>query len=425
VPRHDEELTVDETTPTLTGDFTVAFWLDVPADRAGAAGGLARMFDPTTRTGFHLSAISAGGGYNGPGDELRLSFGIDSGTQPQWRDYGRPSPTSNYVSNSLTVFDGFLHAATTDAPTVADRAHVYRCHGERQWEDLGQLGGGTAHGVGPLVVHQGALYAGTWNIDWTRVDTEDLAPCRVYRYERPGHWEDCGQPGASRRLYSLASYRGDLYVAGDDRTVQVYSGDQTWERVGTLPSHAHPMTVYDGSLVLGTLNPASVWTFDGTTWTDLGNPLGGEEYCDQIHTLDDIDGVLHLGTWPYGKVVRRDAGAAAGGAASGASTIRPGGHRLRRPGPMTLAQMALAQMTLPRMALARLALPSPSVTVGSGAGSPASPSTRVSCSRRRGAAPVPRRRTCRHSWNGPRPAHWRHRTCSRSERSRRSPQRPR
>jgi Concanavalin A-like lectin/glucanases superfamily len=301
---------VDGTPLTFADDFTVALWLDVPSDRAGSAGGLARMFDATTRSGFNLGTVSAAGGYDGPGDELRLSFGIDSASQPRWLDYGRPSPTSNYVSNSLTVFDGHLHAATTDAPAVADRAHVYRCHGERQWEDLGQLGAGAAHGVGPLVVHQGALYAATWNIDWTRVETENLEPCRVYRYERPGKWEDCGQPGAARRLYSLASYGGDLYVAGDDRTLQVYAGDRTWEPVRTLPSHAHPMTVHDGSLVLGTLNPASVWTFDGTTWTDLGNPLGGEEHCDQIHTLDGIDGALHLGTWPFGTVVRRDAGSA-------------------------------------------------------------------------------------------------------------------
>ena len=90
----------------LDGDFTLSLWVEVPADRAGAAGGLAAKFDPVSRTGFNLSAISSAGGYNGPGDELRLSFGIDAGTEPRWFDRGRPSPTSNYVSNSLTVFDG-------------------------------------------------------------------------------------------------------------------------------------------------------------------------------------------------------------------------------------------------------------------------------------------------------------------------------
>ncbi|MEQ7009747.1 LamG-like jellyroll fold domain-containing protein [Actinopolymorpha sp. B17G11] len=285
-------------------DFTVALWLVVPADRPGSAGGLATTFDPTSRTGFNLGVISSAGGYNGPGDELRVSFGIDAGTDPRWIDCGRPSPSSNLISNSLTVFDGHLHAASTDAPAVADWAHVYRHHGGKEWEDLGQVGKGAAHGVGPLIVHCGSLYAATWNYDWTRVDTEDLTPCRVYRYEGPGRWEDCGQPGASRRLYSLASYRGDLYVAGDDCSVHVYRGDRTWEKVRSFASHAHPMTVHDGSLVLATLNPATVWTYDGTTWTDLGNPLGDEEHCNQIHTLDQFDEALHLGSWPLGKVVR-------------------------------------------------------------------------------------------------------------------------
>jgi hypothetical protein len=290
----------------LDADFTVAAWLTVPADRAGSAGELATTFEPATRTGFTLGLVSSAGGYNGPSDELRVSFGIDAGTEPQWLDCGRPSPTSNLVSNSLTVFDGHLHAATTDAPAVADWAHVYRHHGGTDWEDLGQLGNGTAHGVGPLIVHRGDLYAATWTYDWTRVTTEDLAPCHVYRYDGPGRWEDCGQPGASRRLFSLASFRGDLYVVGDDRGVHVYRGNQTWEKVRSFVSHAHPMTVHDGSLLLATLNPAAVWTFDGRTWTDLGNPLGDEEQCNQVHTLDGFDGGLHLGTWPHGKVVRRD-----------------------------------------------------------------------------------------------------------------------
>ena len=92
----------------LDRDFTISLRAEVPADRAGAAGGLASKFDPATRTGFNLSAISSAGGYNGPGDELRISFGIDAGSEPRWFDRGRPSPTSNYVSNSLTVFDGSL-----------------------------------------------------------------------------------------------------------------------------------------------------------------------------------------------------------------------------------------------------------------------------------------------------------------------------
>ena len=75
-----------EAAQRLDGDFTVSLSLEVPADRAGAAGGLVSKFDPATRRGFNLSAISSAGGYNGPGDELRISFGIDAGSEPRWFD---------------------------------------------------------------------------------------------------------------------------------------------------------------------------------------------------------------------------------------------------------------------------------------------------------------------------------------------------
>jgi hypothetical protein len=291
----------------LDGDFTLSLRVDIPPDRAGAAGGLAAKFDPVTRTGFNLSTISSAGGYNGPGDELRVSFGIDAGTEPRWLDRGRPSPTSNYVSNSLTVFDGALHAATSDAPHAPDRAHVYRHVGETGWDDLGQVGREGAHGVGPLIVHRDDLFAATWNYDWTRVHEQELAACRVYRYEAPRRWEDCGRPGDSRRIFSLASYRGDLLAMGDDSTVHAYRGGGAWERVARFDTFAHPATVHDGRLVLGMLQPATVHAFDGTAWEDLGNPLGDPSRCDEIHTLATYRGSLHVGTWPLGRVARWDA----------------------------------------------------------------------------------------------------------------------
>ena len=50
----------------------------------------------------------------------------------------------------------------------------------------------------------------TWTYDWTRVTYHALAPCRVYRFDSPGQWVDCGQPGNSKRIFAMASYDGDL-----------------------------------------------------------------------------------------------------------------------------------------------------------------------------------------------------------------------
>jgi prepilin-type processing-associated H-X9-DG protein len=157
-----------------------------------------------------------------------------------------------------------------------------------------------------MVVHRGALFAATWNYDWTRVHSQDLQPCRVYRYDGPGKWEDCGQPGASRRLFSLASFRGDLYVVGADSTIHKYRGGTSWEKVHGFETFAHPMTIYDGRLILGMLHPATVWAFDGQDWQDLGNPLGDPERCNETHSLVTFHGALHVGTWPLGRVARWD-----------------------------------------------------------------------------------------------------------------------
>lgn len=290
----------------LAPAFTVSLWMEVARDLGGTAGGLASQFDPATRTGFNLSAITSAGGYSGPSDELRLSFGIDAGSEPRWHDFGRPSPTSNYVSNSLTVFQGRMHAATSDAIAQSDRGHVYRHLGDREWEDLGKVGTDGSHGVGPMVVHADELYAATWNYDWTRVHDQNLEPCHVYRYVRPGGWEDCGTPGDSRRLFSLASWRGELLVAGDDRTIHAYRGGQTWERVAAFDTFAHPMGVHDGNLILGMLQPASVRMLSGTAWEDLGNPLGDPARCSEVHSFVTYRRRLLAGTWPLGRVARWD-----------------------------------------------------------------------------------------------------------------------
>jgi hypothetical protein len=290
----------------LQAEFTVSLWLRVPEDRGSVAGGLASQFDPATRTGFNLSAISSAGGYCGPSCELRISFGIDAGSEPRWFDFGRPSPGSNYVSNSLTVFEGRIHAATSDGPDPQDRGHVYRHLGETDWEDLGRVGTEGASGVGPLVVHGDALYAATWNYDWTRVHEQVLEPCHVYRYEGPGRWEDCGQPGSSKRLFSLASWRNELLVVGDDRTVHAYRGERRWEKVAAFETFAHPVGVHAGELILGMLQPASVRAFDGSAWRNLGNPLGDPARCDEIHSIATYRRNLVVGTWPLGRVARWD-----------------------------------------------------------------------------------------------------------------------
>src|SRR5262249_21177428 len=150
-----------------TDDFTAAVWVFTENDLSDVRGDVLSKFDPAPRRGFTLSLKASSGGYSSHGDDRHASFGIDNGVTGEWEACGRPSATSNYVSNSLTVYDGSLYAATTDAARPEDWCHVFRYAGVQAWEDCGRVGERRTHGVGPMIVHRGHLYAATWTYDWT------------------------------------------------------------------------------------------------------------------------------------------------------------------------------------------------------------------------------------------------------------------
>jgi hypothetical protein len=291
------------------GDFSLAAWVHTEKDLDDVIGDVVSQYDPARRRGFSIAIKSTAGGYSSHGDDRHVVFGIDDGREPTWEDRGRPSPTSNYVSNSLTVFDGHLYAAITDAEKFEDWCHVFRYAGGKNWEDCGRVGDRRTHGVGPMIVHRGSLYAATWTYDWTRVGRQPPLDdfCCVYRYAGGTRWEDCGQPGQCRRLFGLASFRGRLYVTAEDGRCYEHAGNRAWRECGKFPNYAHPLGIHDGKLYAGVLNPAGVWAFDGERWQSLGNPLGGEDRCDQVHAIEVFRGRLHATTWPEGHVVRLEA----------------------------------------------------------------------------------------------------------------------
>lgn len=293
-------------------DFTVAAWIRADDPALDITGDVVGLWDADRRKGFTLCVKGSAGGYNSHGSERNLHFGIDDADLGPWEDCGRPNLTSNYVSNSLTVFNGDLYAATSDATTPEQWCHVYRYAGGQEWEDCGRVGDGKTRGVGPMVVHDGRLCAATWSYDWVRVDKDDLDSCRVYRYAGGQEWEDLGQPGACRRLFGIASYAGRLFVVGDDNRCWVYEGDRTWIPSREFRSLVHPMAVHDGRLYVGefgdgrqrdgSFRQAEVFTFDGQQWSSAGHPMGPDDREDQIHALHVYQGLLHATTWPRGKV---------------------------------------------------------------------------------------------------------------------------
>lgn len=311
------------------GDFTVSAWVHTDKIVDDRLGDIFSWYDPALRRGVNLTMYSSAGGYQSTGDDRHVSFGIDNAKLGEWQDCGRPNPTSNYVSNSLTVFDGHLYAATIDAEKEADWCHVYRYAGGKKWIDCGRVGQGKTTGVMALIVHQGHLYAGTSTYDWTRVFSGKYDPARVYRYEGGTTWTDCGQPGQMLRINCLATFGGKLYAGGDrgmpppgekqwtGRPYQifVYEGDAKWSVAGSFPPepprslYPHAMAVHDGKLYAGYPN---VFAFDGRTWEFVGTPLGNtppdlKSYL-QVHSLAVFRGKLIAGMWPEARVVEYQGG---------------------------------------------------------------------------------------------------------------------
>ncbi len=290
-----------------TGDFAVSAWVYTKEQLDDVVGDVLDMYDPDARRGITLSINSTAGGLQSQGTDRHVYFGIDNARLSDWQDCGRPSAASNYVSLSMTVFKGSLYAATTGGKEEKDWRHVYRYEGGQEWTDCGQVGDGRTQGVGPLIVHNGDLYAATWTVDWTRVRDGGFDPGRVYRYVGGTQWEDCGQPSDSRTLNCIASYRGQLYVGGGPETWGVFTqdGPARWKpsvvfaKEGPRRCFPHSMAVFNGKLFTG--YPVA-YVFDGRQWTYAGNPFDYDVDGLQLYCFAPHQGKLCVGSWPEGKV---------------------------------------------------------------------------------------------------------------------------
>jgi hypothetical protein len=163
-----------------TGDFALCAWIYTEKELDDVVGDVLDLYDPSRRRGITLSVNSSGSGYQGQGSDRHVCFGIDNARVSDWQDCGRPSRTSPYVSNSILVYKGKLYAAITDAKNEKDWRHVFRYEAKQKWTDCGRVGTGRTTGVGPLVVHNGDLYAVTWlSLGQQLADWARLRDCRV------------------------------------------------------------------------------------------------------------------------------------------------------------------------------------------------------------------------------------------------------
>ena len=296
-----------------SGDFTIAARVYTEDQVNDVIGDVLELYDPDARRGITLSINASAGGFQGQGTDRHVYFGIDNAQASEWQDCGRPSAASNYVSESMTVYKGKLYASTTGGKEEKDWRRVFRYEGGQKWVDCGQVGDTNAQGVGPLIVHNGDLYAVTWTVDWTRVSKGGYDPGRVYRYLGGAEWEDCGQASENRTLNCIASYRGKLYVGGGPEKYGVFvqDGPTSWkpsklfEMKGSRRCFPHSMAVFNGQLFTG--YPVA-YAFDGDEWKYVGQPFDYDNEGLQLYCFAAHQGKLCVGSWPESEVAVYEGG---------------------------------------------------------------------------------------------------------------------
>lgn len=283
-----------------TSDFTAAMWIDPATTGDDDPGELLSLFDSASRTGFQLCLRNNTGVTSSQSNTRQLQFGIDAGTEPQWRNEGRPGTAT--LAFGLTVHDGHLYAGICEA-AAGDAGHVYRYAGPDRWEDVGCPD--HSNTVTALVSYRGQLYVGTakYRLEGSALPESGNSNLggRVFRLEgkvwrEVGHLPNCEAIGGmvvyQDRLYASALYK----PAGFYR----YEQDGVWATLPTPGFRVVALAVYDGFLWASSYDDALVARYDGSNWKVLPKiPDNTQTYSFAI--LNDR---LCVGTWPSGRVYR-------------------------------------------------------------------------------------------------------------------------
>jgi hypothetical protein len=238
--------------------------------------------------------LIAGGSFYSAGDvEAR---GVARWDGKAWHPLGSGvgNTAGNLVGsiNALKVYDDELIVAgefsnSGGVPT----SHIARWNGDTEtWSDVGG-GVGSFNGLGcaltrveALAVYNGDLIVGGCFTSAGGLPIENIA-----RWDG-SQWHE--MPGFVGTVISMEVFQGDLYVSVNSGLVgmQRWDGNQ-WHAVPGGANN-YDMTVWDGMLVSGFLEPVA---FDGTTWTPLPGYNFPPNNAAPIYAYEVFNGDLILG----------------------------------------------------------------------------------------------------------------------------------
>lgn len=289
-----------------TGDFSLAAWVNSNRVTTDVPGDILSQYCPATRRGFNFGIQSAPGVGSCQSNWRNVFFGIDDGKQePAWTNHGRPG--NAVYAMALAVHDGALYAGTYEGEE-GETGHVYRFVGGTNWEDCGAPA--DCNAVSALAQYDGDLYAA---VSCYRAQGSSLpnSPNRrpggkVYRYAGGTEWVDCGQLGDAEDVFGLAVYNGELYgSAMYSRGMFRYDGGKTWLPCGNPGTRVAVLGVFQGGLYATGYDVGGVFRYEGEQrWAFCGNASDST----QLYSFASYQGRLHTGVWPSGSVYRQDDG---------------------------------------------------------------------------------------------------------------------
>jgi len=286
-----------------TADFSIAVWVHTDKDVTDVLGDIVSKYDPASRNGFNFSIVSHSGVTGTHANDRNVHFGIDNGRiDPRWTDCGRVG-RAVWIA-SLCVFDGQLYTATLE-PNAGESGHVYRYVGPNQWKDCGSPA--ACNAVSSLAVCQGSLYCGTMRYKTSGSclpESPNKNPGgKVFRYNGPNRWIDCGQLDDGDGIHCMAVFVGELYAAPlYDHGIFVYQGGTEWKSIGP-DARVMCLGAWNGHLYALTSGRDNVYRLDQDgRWDRIDSPPATV----QLYSFAVYRGKPHIGTWPGGDVFRYD-----------------------------------------------------------------------------------------------------------------------
>ena len=303
--------------------FSLALWLHTDAGEGDVVGDLVSCYNPDTRTGFTLSVASMNGVTSSPlVNDRHLHFGIDSGRADEgWLDCGRPGQA--VFVPALHVHEGDLYAGTFEIE-AEQTGHLWRYEADGRWQDLGGCPDGSS--IVPAITHfSGDLYCSTGRY---RTEGSALGPRRnmrpggrVYRIISDEQWVDCGLVGAEGARPDDAPEVDHYTDKADETTMLVpFRGELL-----AVSAHRRGVWRYEGDGCWKPIGPEarliSVTVFHGRLYGTInGGPVmrydGEGDWADcgrpatstQTYGAAIYQSELYVGTWPEGEVYRYDGG---------------------------------------------------------------------------------------------------------------------